>query len=78
MLMAWFESYAQCSTSQDGLGHGLSHWLDAPEGLGSWMIGGGGGDSSTQIVWKWKLLSRVQLCDPMDCSLPGSSVHGIL
>ena len=25
-----------------------------------------------------KLLSRVRLCDPMDCSLPGSSVHGIL
>ena len=24
---------------------------------------------------KW--LSRVQLCDPMDCILPGSSVHGI-
>ena len=23
-------------------------------------------------------LSRVQLCDPMDCSPPGSSVHGIL
>ena len=23
-------------------------------------------------------LSRVWLCDPMDCSLPGSSVHGIL
>ena len=22
--------------------------------------------------------SRVRLCDPMDCSLPGSSVHGIL
>ena len=22
-------------------------------------------------------LSRFQLCDPMDCSLPGSSVHGI-
>ena len=22
--------------------------------------------------------SRVQLCDPMDCSLPGSPVHGIL
>ena len=30
-------------------------------------------------VWKWKLLSRVQLfSDPMDCSPPGSSVHGIL
>ena len=25
-----------------------------------------------------KLLNRVQLCDPMDCSLPGSAVHGIL
>ena len=22
-------------------------------------------------------LSHVQLCDPMDCSPPGSSVHGI-
>ena len=25
-----------------------------------------------------KLLSRIQLCHPMDCSRPGSSVHGIL
>ena len=24
-----------------------------------------------------KPLSRVQLCNPMDCSLPGSSIHGI-
>ena len=29
--------------------------------------------------WELKLksLSRVRLCDPTDCSLPGSSVHGI-
>ena len=26
---------------------------------------------------KVKSLNRVLLCDPMDCSLPGSSVHGI-
>ena len=26
---------------------------------------------------KVKLLSRVRLCDPMNCGLPGSSVHGI-
>ena len=26
---------------------------------------------------KVKLLSCPTLCDPMDCSLPGSSVHGI-
>ena len=25
-----------------------------------------------------ELLSHVRLCDPIDCSLPGSSVHGIL
>ena len=24
-----------------------------------------------------KLLSHVRLCNPMDCSLPGSSIHGI-
>ena len=27
---------------------------------------------------KWKLFSHVWLFDPMDCSLPGSPVHGIL
>ena len=31
-------------------------------------------------AWKWKvnvkLLSHVRLRDPMDCSLPGSSIHG--
>ena len=27
---------------------------------------------------KVKSLSRVHLCDPVDCSLPGSTVHGIL
>ena len=27
---------------------------------------------------EWKSLSCVPLCDPMDCSLPGSPVHGIL
>ena len=26
---------------------------------------------------KVKSLSCVRLCDPMDCSLPGSSIHGI-
>ena len=26
---------------------------------------------------KVKSLSHVQLCDPMDCSLPGSSIHRI-
>ena len=29
--------------------------------------------------WKWVFThSCLTLCDPMDCSLPGSSVHGIL
>ena len=30
-----------------------------------------------QVKVKVKSLSRVRLCDPMDCSLPGSSIHGI-
>ena len=32
------------------------------------------GKSQYQLKWKW---SRVWLCDPVDCSLPGSPVHGI-
>ena len=37
-------------------------------------------EAQAGIKIKWsevKSLSHVQLCDPMDCSLPGSSVHGI-
>ena len=34
-------------------------------------------DSSTWTSEPVKLLSRVRLCYPMDCSLPGSSVQGI-
>ena len=48
------------------------------------LLGHGGFNNQNQISWvaeKWKLLaaqSSLPLCDPMDCSLPGSSVHGIL
>ena len=28
--------------------------------------------------WEVKLLSHVAFCNPMDCTLPGSSIHGIL
>ena len=34
-------------------------------------------DTLVAIKVKLKLLSPVHLCDPMDCSLPGSSIHGI-
>ena len=35
------------------------------------------------LLWKWKVKvlvaqSNLTLCDPMDCSPPGSSIHGIL
>ena len=30
------------------------------------------------FLGKGKSLSHVRLCNPMDCNLPGSSVHGIL
>ena len=31
-------------------------------------------------MWKWSEVAQScpTLCDPMDCSLPGSSLHGIL
>ena len=34
-----------------------------------------------KIMFKVEVLadqSHLTLCDPMDCSLPGSSVHGVL
>ena len=35
------------------------------------------GDPDKRVKVKAKSLSRVRLCDPMDCSLPGSAIHGI-
>ena len=35
-------------------------------------------DHKAQRKVKVKSLSHIRLCDPMDCSLPGSSIHGIL
>ena len=34
-------------------------------------------DKVTLLAMCAQLLSHVQLCDPMNCSLPSSSVHGI-
>ena len=35
---------------------------------------------SSSTLWKWENVTQScpTLCDPMDCSPPGSSVHGIL
>ena len=35
-------------------------------------------DSWSEVKWSEVAQSCLTLCDPMDCSLPGSSVHGIL
>ena len=34
--------------------------------------------SSTDLLWSEVSQSCPTLCDPMDCSLPGSSIHGLL
>ena len=35
------------------------------------------GKTKVKVKWKWKLLSLCPtLCDPMDCSLPSSSIRG--
>ena len=47
-----------------------------PHDVKSWLIRK---DPDAGEDWrKVKSLSRVRLCDPVDCSLPGFSVHGIL
>ena len=43
-----------------------------------WLIDNGGKSSRGQIVVVWLLSCILTFCDPMDCSLPGFSVHGIL
>ena len=53
----------------------MYHIFTKKNGIGSflemWM-------DLESVIQKVKSLSRVQLCDPMNCSPPGSSVHGIL
>ena len=36
-------------------------------------------ENESVLAWKWSEVAQScpTLCDPMDCSLPGSSVHGI-
>ena len=50
-----------------------------PHGLGQvpWPPVQAGSPWPFIYIYICKLLSRVQLCDPMDCSPPGSSVHRI-
>ena len=47
---------------------GEPHSCPAPDAKDHWMV---------ISHWKVKVKSRPTLSDPMDCSLPGSSVHGI-
>ena len=51
----------------------LSFWTHFPGFLGPLE------NKAILIAWKWKLVAQsyVNLCDPMDCSPPGSSLHGI-
>ena len=59
------EKHCNCFQKEEG---GMSGWTWV---INQWCL-------HCQI-WKWKcwLLSRVWLYNPMDCSLLGSSVHGI-
>ena len=45
------------------------------------LLGGQGSPVSAPLMWDplvcAKSLSHLTLCDPMDCSPPGSSVHGV-
>ena len=82
-----------CSPSGSSV-HGISQvrileWVaisssrgSSQPGIESMSLALAGGFFTTEPAGKWKvkvkLLSRVRLCDPVDCSPPGSSVRGIL
>ena len=58
----------------------LPVWEGAPEDLLPAVLPRTRGDSSREARGHMhdRLLSRVRLCDPVDCTPPGSSLHGIL
>ena len=60
---------------EKGRFNGLSKYLELLKVLGTWL------DSSISHFQKVKVLvtqSCLSLCNPVGCSPPGSSVHGIL
>ena len=83
----WVRSLDQEDPLEEGMVHSPSvlvwkiAWSEEPGGLQSMELQRGGLNWVTEHL-RWmcaKLLqSCLTLCDPMDCSPPGSSVHGIL
>ena len=68
---------------ETGLMRQLSHQSVCPQGRQhpdcvTFAGGAGVGVWVWVWVWVWSLQSCPTLCDSMDCSLPGFSVHGIL
>ena len=53
-------------------------WTEKPGGLQSWGRRVGHDSETKHRCVSAQLLSRVWLCDSMDCCLPGSSVYGII
>ena len=62
----------------------LSSCFNNPEEVGNLMSGSSAFSKPSLNIWKFMVHILLKprlcptLCDPMDCSLPGSSVHGIL
>ena len=78
---SWFHlisSYSFCFSCDQFLGSELRETTSPMKYNTAFSIGGTCILSQFYLKVKVKSLSRVQLCDPVDCSPPGSSVHGIL
>ena len=62
-----------CRATQEG-------WVMVESSDKTWSSGQGNGKPLQHSSLKWSEVTQLcpTLCDPMDCSLPGSSVHGIL
>ena len=62
---------------------GFREWDPLSSCKWEWMTDPGSGREAIAVCGRWGffllgVLSHVQFCDPVDCSPPGSSIHGIL
>ena len=87
------ESWGKVPQGQGPTSHTVSHYSGCSRASHAnrqtephpWHVPPGGSDTDTPMYFTIFLFSESEaaqscptLCDPMDCSLPGSSLHGIL
>ena len=73
----WQKPLGEVYTDWAGGQMALSLVLDAHYFIGAWFLHLESGDNNHLNVKELVNQSCPTLCDPTDCSLPGSAVHGV-